>query len=164
MYFIYSAHDVWTPFSNRGEMNRITLLTATLLVAAACGDASPNPIAAEGSRPALTGTGLPNLYVSQITPYRDGNGFLRARIRVCNNGAASAGVSTTRVEHSWGMWYEAFDVYTTNLPMGYCTSPLTPVLGELGADGHSYLAHADHNLVVQESNENDNEKELHTGP
>jgi hypothetical protein len=147
-------------FSPGAKMNRITFLAAALLVAAGCGDAGPNPVSADGSGPALSGTSLPNLYVSQIVPYRDSNGALRARVRVCNNGTASAGASTTYLQHWSGLSFESFDIYTTNLPAGWCTSPFSPPLLESPGVTHSYYASADDYQVIQESDENDNTGEL----
>jgi hypothetical protein len=82
---------------------------------AGCGDAGSNPVSADGSGAALNGSGLPNLYVHTILPQRDANGVLKVRIRICNNGTASAAASTTHLEHWFGLGYEIYDLNTTSL-------------------------------------------------
>ena len=142
-------------------MRRI-ILAAAVLAMAGCGDGGSNPVSAEGSRPALNGSGLPNLYVHTIQPQRE-NGVLKVRIRICNNGTASAGTSTTYLQHWNGIYFEAFDLYTTNLNWGWCTWTTSPALIDnppsMGYT-HSYYVWADDYQVVTESNENDNHGRL----
>lgn len=140
------------------------ILAAAVLAMAGCADGGSNPVSAEGSTPALSGTALPNLYVSQITTRVDANGALTARIRVCNNGTAPAGTSRTYLEHWAGLYYEIYDIYTTGLAAGLCTTVSSPQLMDTPGVAHSYYTKADEYLVVQESNEDDNEKELHVYP
>lgn len=140
------------------------LMAAALLAMAGCTDGGTNPVSAVEGGPALNGTSLPNLYISQITTRLDTNGALRARIRVCNNGTASAGASTTYLEHWVGSYYEIYDIYTTGLAAGLCTTVSSPPLYDASGYTHSYFTKADEYLVIQESNEDDNEKELHVSP
>jgi hypothetical protein len=144
-------------------MKRIILTAAAALVLAGCGDGGSSPVSADESVPALSGSGLPNLYVHTILPQRDANGVLKVRIRICNNGTASAGASTTYLEHWNGYYFEAFDLYTTNLAWGWCTWTTSPALFDnepsLGYT-HSYYVWADDFQVVTESNENDNHGRL----
>jgi hypothetical protein len=73
----------------------------------------------------------PNLYIQNI--YR---GSLSLTVRVCNNGNASAGGSSVRVEHFWSPWVWSNqsvhpDLYTPRFSAGQCTSVLVdwPALG-----------------------------------
>ena len=143
-------------------MTRLVMTAALALALAGCDDGKGNPVSVEGNGPALSGSGLPNLYISQILPVRDS--VLKARIRVCNNGTAPAGASTLYLEHWYGIRYEIYDLYTTNLSAGWCTYVTSPELGDMAGVTHSYYAKADEFLVIQESNENDNEKELDVYP
>ncbi|HSU14109.1 CARDB domain-containing protein [Longimicrobium sp.] len=145
-------------------MKRFLATVAAALSLAGCGGDGNNPVSAEGSRPALTGTGLPNLYISEILPRRDANGVLTARIRVCNNGTTGAAASTTYLEHWYDLSYDIHDIYTTNLAAGWCTYVTSAPLGDNNGAIHSYYAKADEFLVIQESNENDNEKEIDVYP
>lgn len=143
-------------------MKRLLMAAAAAVVLGGCGDSGSNPALANPGTPALNGSGSPNLYVSGIFPERDANGVLKVRIRICNNGSASAGTSTTYLEHWFGFYFESYDIYTTNLAMGMCTLTTSPSLIDSSGSGytHSYYVWADEFQVVTESNENDNHGRL----
>ena len=134
---------------------RHILATVAMLAMAGCGGDGPNPVAADGSRPALTGTSLPNLYVSSITH----NGS-SVTVVVCNNGSASAGASITYVSHWAGLYHEGFDVNVPSLNAGVCSQKISSVYPGLPGVTHSYNVYADDYQQVTESNENDNHASL----
>ena len=106
---------------------------------------------------------LPNLYVGNMFLGRDYWGNQIVTVHVCNNGAASAGPTTTRVKHWWspgGPWYLQWDssVPTQAIGAGTCTalnlSTNTP------AGNNLWEAWADATDVVYESNEYDNYRSI----
>lgn len=99
---------------------------------------------------------LPNLYVHSITRGVDGNGDETVAIRVCNNGAAAAGASTLRMDHSYGLYADVQNVPTPSLAVNACVDLTPTVIGEASAS-HYYHVWADTNDEIYESNENDNE-------
>lgn len=106
---------------------------------------------------------LPNLYIGNIFLGRDYWQNQIITVHVCNNGAASAGASTTRVKHWWtpsGPWQLQWDTSTPTPAIAAGTCTALNYFTNAPQGNNLWEAFADATDVVYESNENDNYRSI----
>lgn len=141
---------------------RRAFLFAAVLGMAGCGDGGSTDLATGPSGPAYNLNELPNLYVASITPGQNAWGYHIATVRVCNNGGVLAGESLTRLEWGGGPESGDLELETPWVDVAACVDVTSSVLGYSWRAPTRFIAKADSDYDIYESNEMDNETSLDT--